>query len=41
MLKSLRVQQGAQDTQLGGMLEDLDLARSRVQSQWQAVTECH
>jgi hypothetical protein len=41
MLKSLRVQQGAQDTQLGGMLEDLDLARSRVQSQWQAAAGCH
>jgi hypothetical protein len=41
MLKSLRVQQGAQDTQLDGMLEDLDLARSRVQRQWQAVVSCH
>jgi len=41
MLKSLRVQQGVQDTQLDGMLEDLDLARSRVQSQWQAVVSCH
>jgi len=41
MLKSLRVQQGVQDTQLDGMLEDLDLARSRVQSQWQAVAGCH
>jgi len=41
MLKSLRVQQCVQDTQLDGMLEDLDLARSRVQSQWQAVVSCH
>ena len=41
MLKSLRVQQGAQDTQLDGMLEDLDAARSKVQSQWQAVAGCH
>jgi len=41
MLKSLRVQQGAQETQLDGMLEDLDLARSRVQSQWQAVVASH
>lgn len=41
MLKSLRVQQCVQDTQLEGMLEDLDFARSRVQSQWQAVVSCH
>lgn len=41
MLKSLRVQQGIQDTQLDSMLEDLDLARSRVQSQWQAVLGGH
>jgi len=41
MLKSLRVQQCVQDTQLDGMLEDLDLARRRVQSQWQAVAGCH
>jgi len=37
MLQSLRVQQSTQDSQLDRMLEDLDLARSRVQSQWQAV----
>jgi len=37
MIKSLRVQQGERDTQLGRMLEDLDLARTRVQSQWQSV----
>jgi hypothetical protein len=41
MLQSLRVQQSAQDSQLDRMLEDLDLARSRVQSQWQAVAGCH
>jgi hypothetical protein len=41
MLKCLRIQQGAQDTQLDGMLEDLDLARINVQSQWQAVVSCH
>ena len=41
MLQSLRVQQSAQDSQLDRMLEDLDLARSRVQSQWQAVVSCH
>jgi hypothetical protein len=41
MLKSLRVQRSVQATQLDGMLEDLDLARSRVQSQWQAVVGCH
>jgi len=40
MIKSLTLQQGVQDTQLGGMIEDLDLARSRVQSQWQAVAGC-
>lgn len=41
MLKSLRVHQRVQDTKLDGMIEDLDLARSRVQSQWQAVVGCH
>lgn len=41
MLKSLRAQQGARDTQLGRMLEDLDLARSKIESQWQAVVACH
>jgi hypothetical protein len=41
MLKSLRVQRSVQATQLDGMLEDLDMARSRVQSQWQAVVGCH
>ncbi len=40
MLKSLRVQQDTRETQLGRMLEDLDLARSKVQSQWQAVAGC-
>jgi len=37
MINSLRVQQGERDTQLGRMLEDLDLARTRVQSQWHSV----
>ena len=41
MLTSLRIQQGDREIQLGRMLEDLDLARSRVQSQWQAVVSCH
>jgi translation initiation factor 1 (eIF-1/SUI1) len=41
MLTSLRVQQGDREIQLSRMLEDLDLARSRVQSQWQAVVSCH
>jgi len=41
MLTSLRIQQGDREIQLGRMLEDLDLARSRVQSQWQAVAGCH
>jgi hypothetical protein len=41
MLTSLRVQQGDREIQLSRMLEDLDLARSRVQSQWQAVAGCH
>jgi len=37
MLKSLRIQQGGRDNQIGRMLEDLDLARSKVQTQWQTV----
>jgi len=41
MLTSLRIQQGDREIQLGRMLEDLDLARNRVQSQWQAVAGCH
>jgi hypothetical protein len=41
MLKSLRVQQVDQNAQIDGMIADLDLARSRVQSQWQAVVGCH
>ncbi|MCF8145166.1 MAG: hypothetical protein K9N21_14720 [Deltaproteobacteria bacterium] len=41
MLTSLRIQQGDREIQLCRMLEDLDLARSRVQSQWQAVAGCH
>lgn len=41
MLKSIRVHQRVLDTKLDGMIEDLDLARNRVQSQWQAVVGCH
>jgi translation initiation factor 1 (eIF-1/SUI1) len=41
MITSLRIQQGDREIQLSRMLEDLDLARSRVQSQWQAVVSCH
>lgn len=41
MIKSLRVQQSVQDMQIDGMIEDLDLARSRIQDQWQAIAGCH
>ncbi len=34
MLKSLKVQQGVRDNQVGQILEDLDIARERVRSQW-------
>ena len=34
MLKSLKVQQGVRDNQVGRLLEDLDIARERVRSQW-------
>ena len=37
MLKSLKVQQGVRDNQVGQLLEDLDLARERVRSQWQTA----
>ena len=37
MLKSLKVQQGVRDNQVGRLLEDLDLARERVRSQWQTA----
>ncbi len=37
MLKSLRIQQSTRENQIGRMLEDLDMARSRVQGQWQAM----
>jgi len=37
MLKSLRVQQGIRDNQVGRLLEDLDMVRERVQNQWQTA----
>ncbi len=37
MLKSLKVQQGVRDNQVGRLLEDLDLVRERVRSQWQTA----
>jgi hypothetical protein len=41
MLKSLGIQQADRDNQLNRMLEDLDLARNKVQSQWHAVVSRH
>ena len=37
MLKSLKVQQGVRDNQVGRLLEDLDIARERVRNQWQTA----
>jgi len=37
MLKSLKVQQGVRDNQVGRILEDLDMVRERVQNQWQTA----
>jgi len=37
MLKALRAQQGNRENQVDRMLEDLDLIRDKVQSQWRAV----
>ena len=37
MLKSLRAQQGDRDAEMSRMLEDLDVVRAKVQSQWQSV----
>lgn len=37
MLKSLKVQQGVRDNQVGQLLEDLDMVRERVRNQWQTA----
>ena len=37
MLKSLKVQQGVRDNQVGRLLEDLDLVREKVRNQWQTA----
>jgi len=37
MLKSLRAQHGTRDTEFGHMIEDLEMVRTGVQAQWQAV----
>lgn len=37
MLKLLRAQQGDRDAEMSRMLEDLDVVRDRVQTQWQSV----
>jgi len=41
MLKSLSIQQGIRDNQVGRLLEDLDVVRERVQSQWQTAVAAH
>ena len=38
MLRSISIQQGIRDNQVGRLLEDLDMVRERVQSQWQTAT---
>jgi len=37
MLKSLRAQQSDRDAELSRMLDDFDVVRARVQTQWQSV----
>ena len=37
MLKSLSIQQSVRDNQVGRLLEDLDMVRERVQTQWQTA----
>jgi len=37
MLKSVRTQQGDRDAELARMLDDFDVVRDRVQTQWQSV----
>jgi hypothetical protein len=37
MLKSLSIQQGVRDNQVGRLLQDLDMVRERVQTQWQTA----
>ena len=37
MLKTLKVQQGVRDDQVGRILDDLDMARERVRNQWQTA----
>lgn len=37
MLKGLKVQHQLRDNQVGQLLEDLDMVRSRVQTQWQTA----
>ena len=37
MLKSLKVQQGVRDNQVGRLLEDLDMVREKVRNQWQTA----
>jgi len=38
MLKSLRAQHGTRDTELGRMMEEFEMVRNGVQSQWEKVS---